>query len=153
MLGLTDQRETAVKTYKLRSHLIIGWISVLLAAGFAVLLLLVPGPGPAGRLIVVSMSAAFGYALHRVAVRPRVVVAENGSITVTNVLGQRRFHAADVERVSGRPMLTFHLKSGEHVTAWAVQAANAALLTARETYLDSEAERLNNYCLDAGRRV
>jgi len=146
MLGLTDRSDTPAKTYKLRSHLIVGWTGVALAAGFAVLFLVVPGPGPAGRAVVTIMSGIFGYSFYRAGVRPRVVVSEEGLITVTNVLEQRRFPAAQVSSVSGRPMLTFHLKSGETIKAWAVQAANAALLSGQESYLDREARRLDEFC-------
>lgn len=81
------------------------------------------------------------------------VEASPAGVRVVNPFTTHELSWSEVEAFSSERYLVVHRSDGDVITAWAVQAANAARMAGRRSRADDVADRLRELAAAAGDRV
>ena len=137
------------QTYRNWSYPFLGWagIAVVGTLAFAASIgVALDAPSPlAGLLSVVGVGlvgTALMWLLFRAYVRTAIVASDRG-VEVHNPFRTVTVPWRDIDRFEAGACLRVILRDGTSLSVWAVQAANAARMTRRESFADQIAQRLS----------
>ncbi|WP_052668995.1 PH domain-containing protein [Nitriliruptor alkaliphilus] len=142
----------SIETFRNPSYPRIGWTFIVLLVAMAGWM-----PAAAGDELVLAVALSLIWlagsaVVYRAYVVARVEASPAG-VRVVNPFATHELSWPDIEQISSERYLMLHRADGSRVTAWAVQAANAARMAGRRSRADDVADRLRELGAASGGRV
>lgn len=141
-----------IETFRNPAYLWLGWAYIALLFGMSGWMLTLNGED---RVLATSLALIFlakSVVVYRAYVVARVEATPAG-VRVVNPFATYELAWSEVAELSSVRHLVVHRTDGSHVTAWAVQAANAARMAGRRSRADVVADRLRELAATSGQHV